>query len=495
MEYKDLADNIVKNVGGPENVISLMHCATRLRFVLKDESKANKEELLENDEVISVLSATGQYHVVIGNQVSKVYKAITERYSFANEDLNGENEGSNDGENKKKNPISALMAVIISIMVPLIGVMAATGIVKGFLALFLSLGWISQTSGTYQILYVVADIIFYFMPVFVGYSAAKRFKLNELIGMAIGASLFYPTLAALMGNNPVGMLFSDTAISMPIYTSFIGIPVLLDNYASTIIPAILATYFASKVEPLAKKYIPEAIAGFAVPLVTLIICIPMTIIVIGPIAMILSKFIGSGIMAAYNLSPTFISALLGGLWIPMVTFGLHGAIVPIALTNFFTNGYDVIFPMITGHSFAIAGAITAIGLRLKDKKQKGLALSAGFNSGIMGVIEPALYGFLLKEKKILAMVCIVSAIGGGVIGFFRAKLLQLTPGGIFALPGFIDTKTTGTQVGFIVVLLVMILSFVIPFVLTLMMYRTNEVGAVSKETKISKNKVYLERGK
>ncbi|KAF1299321.1 hypothetical protein BAU15_01355 [Enterococcus sp. JM4C] len=486
MEYKNLADNIVKNVGGPENVVSLMHCATRLRFVLKDEEKANKEELLKNSEVISVLRATGQYQVVIGNHVADVYKTITQNYPVVNADSEDENSAEESNENNgsskkdKKNPISSLMAVIISIMVPLIGVMAATGIVKGILALSTSLGWISQESGTYQILYVVADIIFYFMPVFVGYSAAKRFKVNEIIGMAIGASLFYPTLATMMGNDPIGTVFTDTIISMPIHTSFIGIPVLLESYSSTIIPAILAVYFASKVEALAKKYISEAIAGFAVPLVTLIICIPVTLIIIGPFAMVLSKLIGAGIMAAYNLSPTLISAVLGGLWIPIVTFGLHGAIVPIALTNFFTNGYDVIFPMITGHSFAIAGAIIAIGLRLKNKKQKGLALSAGFNSGILGVIEPALYGFLLKEKKILIMVCLISGIGGGVIGFFRALLLQLTPGGIFALPGYIDTNETGTQVGFIVITLVSILSFVIPFILTLMMYRSDKADSIDE---------------
>ncbi|NMI03552.1 PTS transporter subunit EIIC [Paenibacillus sp. SZ31] len=488
MDYKELSKQIVKNIGGEKNVTSLMHCATRLRFVLKDPDKANKNKLMELDGVIQALEATGQYHVVIGSQVSKVFDDIQRLYSFNSDSGDDEEATSTPQEKqsneskpaKKKNPISKLLETVISIMGPLIGVMAATGIVKGFLALFLSLGWIVDSSGTYKVLYVVADVIFYFMPVFVGFSAAKRFKMNELVGMAIGAALFYPTLAELLKADPISVLMSGSLLEAPVYTTFAGIPVLLASYSATIIPAILAVYFASKVERVAKKYIPSVISSFGVPLVVLLISIPVTLIVIGPLAMLLSQMIAKGILSVYGLSPTLISALLGGLWIPMVAVGLHGAIVPIALTNFFTNGYDVIFPMITGHSFAIAGAIVAMGMKNANKKQKGLAYSAGFNSGLMGVIEPALYGFLLAEKKILTMVCIVSGIGGGAIGYFGAKLLQLTPGGIFALPGFIDTQNSGTQVGFIVVLVVMILSFVIPFGLTLLMYRGKKEDTSNK---------------
>lgn len=468
MNYETLAREIITLIGGEQNVQSFMHCATRLRFVLKDEGLIQQEALEKLDGVIKAMPSIGQYHVVIGNAVTDVYDTINSMYAFQNTTPSNKQEQVSE---KKKSLIGRLMDVIIGVMVPIISIMSATGIIKGVLALLTSVGWMSTTSGTYQILYAIADVIFNFMPIYVGYSAAKKFGSNDLVGMAIGAVFFYPTFATLMASEPIGMFMAGTPIEMPIYTTFFGIPVLLNSYSATIIPAILSVLFASKIEKVAKKYTHAAIASFVVPLITLLISIPVAIILIGPVSIVLSQLIGSCIMSAYEISPTLISAVLGGLWIPIVTMGIHGAIVPIAITNFFTNGFDVIFPMITGHSFAIAGAVLAIAVRNKNVKQKALAYSAGFNAGIMGVIEPALYGFILKEKKILIMSCLVSGIGGGFIGFFQCKLVTLTPGGIFALPGFLINGLPGLQVGFIVILLVIVLSTILGFVFTMMLYR------------------------
>lgn len=471
MDYKELARQIVEGVGGKENVTSLMHCATRLRFVLRDESLIDKEKLEHLDGVIKAMPSVGQYHVVIGNAVVAVYREVMNLCGLDGEEKEVHKEHENQ---KKKGIVGRLMDTIVGIMVPMIGVMSATGIIKGMLALSVSLGWMTETTGTYQILYAVADVLFNFMPVFVGYSAAKKFGINEFTGMAIGAAFFYPTFATLMGGEAISTFMEGTPIAMPVYTTFLGLPVLLNSYSATIIPSILAVYFASIIEKAAKKYVHAAIASFAVPLITLILAIPAAIVIIGPISIILSQLIGSIIMTAYNVSPTLISAALGGLWIPIVTMGLHGAIVPIALTNFFTNGFDVIFPMITGHFFAIAGAVLAIAVRNKNKKQKALAYSAGFNAGIMGVIEPALYGFILENKKVLTLTCLISGIGGAAIGFFECKLVTLTPSGVFALPGFIENGISGPQVSFIVILLVMILSVIAGFVCTWMLYHPDK---------------------
>ena len=207
---------------------------------------------------------------------------------------------------------------------------------------------------------------------------------------------------------------------------------------------------------------------------TLLISLPISVIVIGPIANVISSFLANSVMALYNINPTIISALLGGFWILLVSIGLHSAIVPIAITNFFINGYDVIFPMITAHGFASAGAMFAIALKQKSQAQKSLAWSAGFSAWVPGVIEPALYGFILENKKLLATMCLISGIGGAAAGFFGVKLVQLAPGGIFAVPGFIEQGGSGLPVGLVVTVATIVLSTIAGFVLTLMMYKNEK---------------------
>jgi len=469
MKYEKLSEDIIEKVGGKENILSLMHCATRLRFRLKDESIADSDGLNNLEGVLSVVKGGGQYQVIIGNNVAEEYKEVAKKADLQNE----ENEEIKDEENDKKF-LNKILDTIVGIMFPLIGVMAATGIVKGFLALFVSLGWMSKEDGAHQLFYSLADCMFYFFPIFVGYTAAKKFKMNELVGMAIGASLVYPTIGTLISGEPLQVLFKGTIIESPVFTTFFGIPVILMNYTSTIIPVILAAYVAAKLERRIKRLTPDMIASFGVPMFTLIIIVPLTFLIIGPVAVILSEAIGSAILTTYDFSPTLISALVGGLWIPLVIFGLHGAVVPIAFANFFTVGYDVILPMITGHGFAAAGAVLAMTLKEKDKKKKGLAASASFSAGVVGVTEPAIYGFLLVHKKILVLVCLISAIGGGVIGMTGTKLWQITGQGIFATPSFIEADGSGVPMGIIVIVSVMIGTFIVSFVATYILFRNNK---------------------
>ncbi|MFS0883248.1 PTS transporter subunit EIIC [Metabacillus niabensis] len=477
MKYENLANEIVEKIGGNENVSSVMHCATRLRFVLNNEGIADTDSLKKMDGILSVVQAGGQYQIIIGNHVPDVFKAVEKA-------LNGKQSDSPKVQAeavKEKKIITKLLDTIMGIMVPLIGVMAATGIIKGFLALFVSMGWLNQESGSYTVLYAIADVMFYFFPIFVGYTAAKKFKMNELVGMAIGAVLLYPTITSLVQGDPSGTLFKGTIFESSIYTEFFGIPLILTNYSATIIPAILAVFVASKIESVIKKFVPNGLSTFGVPMVTLLIAVPITFVIIGPLSVVVSEALGSLIIGTYDLSPGIISAIVGGLWIPMVIFGVHGAIVPIAFTNFFTMGYDVILPMITGHGFAAAGAVLAIALKTKDKKKRGLGISASFSSGVVGVSEPAIYGFLLLHKKILGLVCLISAVGGGVIGFTGTRLLQITGQGIFAAPSFIEAGGSGVPKGLIVIVLVMVLSFVIAFLVTFLFYREKEVNVQQEQ--------------
>ncbi|WP_161979046.1 PTS transporter subunit EIIC [Streptococcus sp. S784/96/1] len=472
MAYKNLINQIIEHVGGESNVQSVVHCATRLRFVLKDESKFNADELKNLTGVLTALPSSGQYHVVIGNHVPQVYEELITLYPGTVADVKKQETHENQVADKKKNPLGLFVDTIVSIMLPMVNIMAASGILKGIVILLNSLGLLVSDSGAYNILYASSNVFYYFLPLFVGYSAAKRFKLEETIGMAVGAIFFYPSLVSLLQNTEkVKTIFTGTLIQSNVSTDFFGIPVIFNDYSTTIIPTIFAVYFTSKVYHAIKGKLPAIIESFGTPLVTLAISMPISLIVIAPIANIISLFLANSVMALYNISPTLISALLGGFWILLVSVGIHSAIVPIAIANFFINGYDVIFPMITAHGFVIAGISFAVALKQKSKEQKSLAWSAGFSAWIPGVIEPALYGFVLENKKLLAMASIISGIGGAAAGFFRVKLVQLAPGGIFAIPGFIEQGGNGLPTGLVVTVATIVLSTIAGFVLTLMMYK------------------------
>lgn len=466
--YEKLSKDIIKMVGGKENILKLLHCATRLRFTLKDENLADTDNLNETQGVLKVVQSGGQYQIVIGNHVEHVYNQIMNELEIYEED-----------NNKKEIPVkksllATILDIFISVMFPLIGVIAATGILKGVLALSLSLRWVTNDSGTYQILYSLADSVMYFFPIMIGYTAAKKFNLNVFIGMTIGGSLVYPSINVILANEPLYKLFIGTIFESSVYTTFLGIPVILTSYSSTIIPIILACYVSSKIEKFAKKITPEIISSFGIAFITLLVIVPFTFLVIGPITVVLSQAIGQIILLTYNLSPTIVSVLLGGLWIPMVLFGVHGAVVPIAFANYFSMGFDVILPMITGHSFAVAGIVLGITLKTKNIKIKEIGIPAVISAFIVGIIEPALYGILLKSKKLLAITCILSAIGGGVIGYFKVTLYQISGQGIFAIPSFIKANNVGMPVDLIVIVAVMLITFIVATILGYLLFNDNK---------------------
>ena len=348
-KYDDLARIIIQNVGGKSNIISVAHCITRLRFKLKDESKANKGVLESTDGVIKVMQAGGQYQVVIGNQVNDVYDAVLEvghltAAGAVNEEGNAVEETAGGG---KKGPVSLLIDVISGTLQPTLGVMAATGIIKGLLALFDFLGLIPAASGTYQVWYAVADGFFYFMPIVLGYTAAKKFKVNEFIGMAIGIALCYPAMVNSTAGTVLGTVFTGTAFEMSYYLTFFGIPVIMpaSGYTSSVVPIILAVAIAALLEHRLKKVVPDVVKLFVVPFVTLIVMVPLTYLVIGPIASILCSILSLFFNAIYSIP--VVGGLIGGVLIGascqvLVIFGLHWGLVPLAMINYGLLGYDFI---------------------------------------------------------------------------------------------------------------------------------------------------------
>jgi beta-glucoside PTS system EIICBA component len=465
MKYEQLAKQIIEHVGGRENVNSVVHCITRLRFKLKDEEKANTEALKNMDDVVTVLKSGGQYQVVIGNHVPDVYKAVAHVGGFAG------NEQSSDSGDKDTNAFNKFIDIISSIFTPILGVLAATGMIKGFNALFLAAGWIGEESGTYQILNAVGDALFYFFPIFLGYTAMKKFGGSPFIGMAIGAALVYPDLSGLTTSDPLYTLFSGTLFESPVHITFLGIPVILMTYSSSVIPIILATYFAAKVEKGFVKIVPDVIKTFVVPFLTLLIIVPLTFLLIGPIATWAGQLIGQATLSVYDLSPIVAGVFLGAFWQIFVIFGLHWGLVPIAINNMSVYGSDPVLALVFAASFAQIGAVLAVWIRVKQKKLKVLSVPA-FISGIFGVTEPAIYGITLPLKRPFIISCIGGAVGGAVLGMTGTKGYMMGGLGIFQIPTFIGPN--GFDIGIVGALISLAVAFSVAFVLTMLFGFTKE---------------------
>lgn len=432
MKYENLAQEIVEKVGGEANINSLTHCITRLRFKLKDESKADTEFLKNHDEIVTVMQSSGQYQVVIGNHVPDVYDAITKVTHL---------DSANDDQSQEKgsgNILNRFIDLISGIFQPILGILAPAGMIKGFSALFLALGWLTESSGTYQILFALGDALFYFFPVFLGFTAAKKFGSNHFIGMAIGAAIVYPTLVSAMefGAKGVHTLFGGTIFEVESNLSFLGIPVISMNYTSSVIPIIVAIYFASILERKLKRIIPDVVKTFFVPFFTLLIIVPITFIVIGTISSWVANWIGSGAINIYGLSPILAGLLLGAFWQVFVIFGIHWGLVAIMINNVSTSGYDIINPLIFAASFAQTGIVIGLFLKTKNTKLKSISLPAAI-SGIFGVTEPAIYGVTLPRKKLFIYSCIISGLFSGFIGFAGTKMYFMGGLGIFGYTTFI----------------------------------------------------------
>ncbi|MEH7110580.1 beta-glucoside-specific PTS transporter subunit IIABC [Bacillus sp. JJ1764] len=468
MKYEQLAKDIIQNVGGKENVISVVHCITRLRFKLRDEGKANTEVLKNMDGVVTVMKSGGQYQVVIGNHVPDVYKDVVAIGGFQAAAPVEEEDG------KKQGLFNSFIDMISGIFTPTLGVLAATGMIKGFNALFIALGLYTNKSGTYNILNAIGDCLFYFFPIFLGFTAAKKFKANQFIGMAIGAALVYPTLSGLSAGKPLYTLFEGTMFQSPVHITFLGIPVILMTYSSTVIPIIVATWVGAKVEKWFTKVIPDVVKAFLVPFFTLLVVVPLTFIVIGPVATWAGQLLGQLTIWLVSLSPIIAGLFLGAFWQVFVIFGLHWGLVPVAINNMAVMGSDPVLASVFAASFAQTGAVLGVWLKTKDQKVKSLSIPA-FISGIFGVTEPAIYGITLPKKKPFIISCIAAGIGGAITGAFGTRTFIMGGLGVFGFPNMISPKD-GITAGFWGAVIAVIVAFILGFVLTYLF------GGAGKET-------------
>lgn len=457
MAYEMLARDIIKNVGGTENINSVVHCVTRLRFQLKDEDRANTDILKNMDGIVTVMKSGGQYQVVIGNHVPDVYKAVISEADFK------EGEESSSQERGDKSVFDKMIDMISGIFAPILGVLAASGMIKGFNALFVAIGWYTQETGTYIILQAVGDALFYFFPIFLGFTAMKKFNGNQFVGMAIGAALVYPAISGATQGDPQYLLFQGTIFESPVHITFLGIPVILMTYSTSVIPIILATFAGANFEKWLNKVIPVTVKTFLVPFFTLLIIVPLTFLIIGPIATWVGLLLGQGTIWIFDLSPVLAGFLLGGLWQVFVMFGLHWGMVPIGLNNIAVNGFDPILAYISATSLATTGVVLGVLARTKQKKLKTLSVPAAISS-VFGVSEPAIYGITLPLKRPFIITLITSAIGGAIMGFTGTRVYMLGGLGIFGIPSKIGPE--GLTLGFWGGIIAMIVNVILGFVLT-----------------------------
>lgn len=480
MAYEKLVKEILKDVGGKENINGLTHCITRLRFNLKDEEKANTEELKEVPGVVTVVQSGGQYQVVIGNHVRDVYKEFIELSGLSTE---------TEVVKEKKGLLDSFIDIISGIFTPVLGLLAATGMIKGLNVLFVSLGWFTNTSGTYAILQAAGDCFFYFFPIFLGYTAAKKFGLNQFVGMALGAALVYPAIAGLTASvEPLYTLFSGTIFESQIYITFLGIPVILMNYGSSVIPIVVSTFFGSKLEKSLARIIPGILKSFLVPFLTVIIMVPLTFIIIGPIATWAGDLLGEFVLTIYNFSPIVAGIAVGAIWQVLVMFGLHWGIIPIAINNISVLGYDPVMVLGQATPFATAGAVLAVIIKSRNVSVRAIGIPA-FISSLFGVSEPSLYGVTLPRKKPFIATLISASVGGLIMGIFGTKSFIMGGMGIFSLPNYISPES-GIGSGFYGYVIAIVVAFVLSFILTLtFLYDPKEDREAQNRRDNEKNKV------
>lgn len=475
MAYEDLSKKIIAGVGGKDNVVSVVHCTTRLRFKLKDEKKAHDDELKNTDGIVTVVKSAGQYQVVIGNEVADVYDTLIKVGGFSDG-----GQVADDYVDKSNMSIADKFIDIVSgIFTPFLGALASAGMIKGLVAACASLGILSKTSGAYQILYAIGDSIFYFLPIMIAVNAAKKFKVELFTAMGIAAAMLYPAIVAISSSKTTLMtIFKGTFLQSDVHTTFFGIPVIMMNYSSTVIPIILAVWFAGYVQKWVKSWVPAVVRTFLVPFFTLLIVVPITFIVIGPVATWLGDLLAAVTNGAYNLSPILAAILMGAFWQVFVIFGVHWGFVAVFFANLAAYGFNKLLVLSSAASFAQIGVVLAILLQTKNEKTKGLAFPA-FLSGIFGVTEPAIYGVTLPRKKPFIISCIASALATIIIALGNVKLYMMGGMGIFLYPAAINPKT-GIDKSFYFLIAATIVAFILGFVLQ-MLFGKDAVDAQDQE--------------
>ncbi|MFB1049874.1 PTS transporter subunit EIIC [Paraliobacillus sp. JSM ZJ581] len=431
---RGLGKKIITLVGGEDNIQAIIHCATRLRMSFKDSSKVKKNEIKHLDGVLDIMEKGGQFQVIIGTSVDSVYAEAIQGTRFE-----GDSSTEDSSSEEKENLVTIFLDTVAGIFTPLLPLLAGAGVLRGIVLLLTQIGWLSDTSSTYTILTVASTSVFYFLPILLAFTAAKKFKANQYIAVAIMGALIMPEFTALMGSTGNGTV-----------TSFIGIPVVLMGYTSTVIPAILAVWCQAKLEKFLKKIIAVNIQLLFVSLLTLLIMVPLTAIVFGPFGVYVGEGLANFINSLMSFNGWIAGAFIGGLWNVMVIFGLQWAVNPIMIHNISVLGFDKIVPLSAAANFGMAGAAFGTLLKTKDKKMKSFSVSALLSIFFAGITEPAIYGIAVRYKRPLIGAIIGGAAGGAFMGGMGVKAFAFVFGGLTTIPAFVGGTLAYYLIGLVI---------------------------------------------
>ncbi|MDT2738842.1 PTS transporter subunit EIIC [Enterococcus canintestini] len=450
MDYKVMAQEILDKIGGPENVSNMTHCATRLRLTLKDTSKANDKEVEDIDGVVNVINKAGQYQLLIGTEVPKLYDEFE---ALVKNDGNATVSESSEGNSG--NIISAIFSAVSAIFAPILPALAGSGILRGLLILSVQLGLISEGSGTYSIIYVAAMSVFYFLPVLLAFTSARRFGASPYISALIGAALINPDFIGLMGDAGNGAT-----------TSFFGIPVVLMNYSSTVVPIILSIWAFSYLYKFLDKHVPETLKLVIIPLVSLAIMVPVTVIVIGPIGVYSGEAVASAVNWMIERSSILTGIIIGGGWSVLVSLGIHWAVNPIMINNISTYGFDYIVPFTFACNFAVIGTTIGVYFKARDKKLRSFALTGLITIALSAIIEATLFGLLVKNKKLFLAQIIGGAVGGAYLGLMKVVTNAFVFGSVTTFPAFVESDSSNFINAMVGLAISMAVSAALAFVFT-----------------------------
>lgn len=459
MNYAELGKQIVDYVGGEKNITGLVHCATRLRFNLKDNSVAKTEELKKVKGVMGVVQSGGQYQVIIGSDVSHVYRAIGEFIQIKGE----------KAEEKPGSALSRAVDTLSGIFTPILPALTASGMLKAVLSLLVVFKVVSVEQQSYQIINFMADTTFYFIPILLANSAAKKFKCNQYLAMMLGGILLHP--------NFVNMVNQAKEAGEGISLFFI--PIYKATYSSSVIPIILIVWFMSYVEPIADKISPKAIKFFTKPLITVLVCGTVALSVLGPVGHIISNFIADGLRAMEGYG-WIVSTIMGAVFPLLVMTGTHYAIIPIGINNRLTLGYDtMIYPNNLASNVAQGGAALAVGIKSKVSEIKQVAISSGITA-VCGITEPALYGVNVRFRTPLYAAMIGGGVGGCFVGIMGVRNYAGGSPGLLTLPSYIGEDTLRS---FYMACIGAAISFVVAFIASYVLYKDPVEQVEEKEEK------------
>lgn len=447
MKYEVLIKEILDNIGGESNIVSVTHCMTRLRFVLKDDKRANVEAVKRINSVVGCINKGGQFQVVIGTHVSDVFEELikTTNIKFT----------ENKGEEEKKSPVNKFFDTIAGIFMPIVGALAGAGMVKAILALLVFFKLIDTTSQTYTILFMISDVVFYFLPVFLAYTSAKKFNCNPFLAVIFAGMLLHPTY--------IGFKTAGEAVA------FLGVPVKLATYSSSVVPIILIVFFQSFVEKLANKISPKAIKVFFVPMLVILVTAPIGLLILGPLGTIFGGYLGQFFTFLDAKASWLVPMLVGGLAPLLVMTGMHYSLGAVQATQRAAMGYATILaPGMMSSNMAQAAATFAVSIKTKNKELKSLASSCAATA-ICGVTEPALYGVNMKLKRPLYATMIAGACAGLYAGISGVKAWSAGTSNIFALPIYI-----GPDNSFLNICITVVIALVLGFLITFIIYKDPE---------------------